>query len=110
VIASRSSAYGAIIQANPPPALTPSPGGPNRFASWDVNGDGTMDRLFIDQYPNTPPQDTGIIWQMSTMVLGSNEVVGYDGPFVSADHRNQVAAATAPTPRHSEAATDHVFA
>jgi hypothetical protein len=61
-IAGGTSAYGTIVDVNPPTDLTNVPGGGNVTRNWDVNSDGVIDFTFLDRYPNTPPGGTGVIW------------------------------------------------
>ncbi len=64
-IASGTSAYANIVFVNPPVDLTNVPGGTNTSANWDVNSDGIADFFFQNRFPNTPPENNGVVWQLN---------------------------------------------
>lgn len=89
-IASGTSAYGAGVYINPPADLTNVPGGTSTFRNWDVNGDGVTDFVFQNRYPNAPPDDFGVIWQLSMNPAAGTELtnglLSYPGQFVQYAH------------------------
>jgi hypothetical protein len=80
-IASGTHAYASPVSVAPPPDSQNSAGSADVFTNWDVDGDGTVDFVFDNRYPNSGSQ---VNWQLDMDPSGLNAgVVGYVGPFVN---------------------------